>query len=78
MAVPSIAMVVANNQCHVLEPLRNMGVLQIAEEQAGDLATQIHALIVNPEVRRSMSERSSLLVDGNGIVRVANFLIDSC
>jgi UDP-2,4-diacetamido-2,4,6-trideoxy-beta-L-altropyranose hydrolase len=78
MAVPSIAMVVANNQRHVLEPLRNMGVLQIAEEQAGDLATQIHALIVNPEVRRSMSERSSLLVDGNGIVRVANFLIDAC
>ena len=78
MAVPFIAMVIASNQRHVLEPLRNLGILQIAEERAYDLVRQISALIVNPEARRLMSERSSMLVDGNGIYRVANFLIDAC
>jgi UDP-2,4-diacetamido-2,4,6-trideoxy-beta-L-altropyranose hydrolase len=78
MAVPFIAMVIASNQRHVLEPLRNMGVLLMAEEETDDLVRQIHALIVSPEARRLMSERSNLLVDGNGAIRVANFLIDAC
>jgi UDP-2,4-diacetamido-2,4,6-trideoxy-beta-L-altropyranose hydrolase len=78
MGVPFIAMITAENQRHVLEPLHNMGILQIAEEWGEDLVRQIHALVFNPEARALMSERSRLLVDGNGAVRAAKFLIDAC
>jgi UDP-2,4-diacetamido-2,4,6-trideoxy-beta-L-altropyranose hydrolase len=75
MAVPFMAKVLARNQLNVIEPLREMGVLEIGEGCGDELALQIRTLISNPEARRRMSERSSRLVDGHGAARVANFLL---
>jgi|LauGreDrversion4_2_1035121.scaffolds.fasta_scaffold06680_2 UDP-2,4-diacetamido-2,4,6-trideoxy-beta-L-altropyranose hydrolase len=75
MGAPTIAMALAENQRTVLEPLRGMDVLEIAEGFDERFQKQIHALIANPELRRVMYEKSRRLVDGAGVYRVANFLL---
>ena len=75
MGVPTIAMVLAENQRIVLEPLRGMDVLEVAEEFNEEFQKQISALIANPALRRVMHEKSRRLVDGAGVYRVANFLL---
>ncbi len=78
MAVPFIALVLAENQRAVLEPLRKMGVVQIAEGDDDDLVRQIHSLIVSPEARRQLGDQAGRLVDGKGTLRVAELLLQPC
>ena len=75
IAVPSITMALADNQRNVLEPLREMDILELAEGFNEDLPNQISALIANSKRRRVMCEQSRRLVDGRGAYRVANFLL---
>ena len=78
IGAPTVATAVASNQLSVLEPLRELGVLRISSRETSELGRQIGDLIQNPELRRSLSKSSRLLVDGLGSKRVTNYLLESC
>jgi UDP-2,4-diacetamido-2,4,6-trideoxy-beta-L-altropyranose hydrolase len=72
---PTIAIVAADNQRAVLEPLAGLGVLKTAEAQPAALKAALRALIDDLELRRRLSDEAQRLVDGRGARRVADYLV---
>ena len=80
IGAPTLAMIVANNQRHVLIPLQELGVLQAVPEippSASDIARETRSLIDNSELRSELADRARRLVDGHGAARVAKHLIQT-
>lgn len=80
IGAPSIAIVVAENQRMVVDPLRRSGVLHGIESvppSRREIADSVRALIRDGKTRRALSQRAMALVDGLGAQRVAKHLIES-
>lgn len=78
---PTLAIIVAENQRMVLQPLDGLGVLLAVDEipvSVDSLARELRTLIDNPGLRESLSARARQLVDGRGAQRVAEYLLQSC
>ncbi len=85
IGVPTIAVVLAENQLTVVPILTRLGLVRGATipgiaatgllSEAGDLATVATDLIARPDQRRVLAERSRQLVDGRGAERVALSLL---
>ncbi len=77
---PSLAMIVAENQRSVLEPLENLEVLVAADEvppTAASLSRGLRRLIGNADLRVRLSRAAQALVDGRGAERTATYLLTS-
>ncbi len=78
MGLPSIALVLAENQTPIAESLAEKGVAINAgwysEVSPEDMAEMITQLLRNPEERRRMSDKGKTLVDGQGAERVVEEL----
>lgn len=81
IGVPTLAILVAENQRHVLDPLRVLGVVHavtdnpLSEELLG---REIRHLIDTPAVRRQLARQGRALVDGRGALRVADVMKGLC
>lgn len=79
--LPSIAWPIAENQDVVLTPLARRGAVyrptQASVETADGVARHLYALINNPALLRSMSQRASDICDGLGVERVVAAMLDS-
>jgi UDP-2,4-diacetamido-2,4,6-trideoxy-beta-L-altropyranose hydrolase len=85
IGVPTIAVVLAENQLTVVPVLERLGIVRGATlpdvaatgllAGADDLASVATELIARPDARRAMMERSQQLVDGRGAERVALSLL---
>ncbi|MEI8265166.1 MAG: UDP-2,4-diacetamido-2,4,6-trideoxy-beta-L-altropyranose hydrolase [Betaproteobacteria bacterium] len=74
IGAPTLAVMVAENQRMVLEPLAGLGVLEAVLEYPNDDLTwagALRSLLDRPAQRLAMSERATALVDGRGAERVA-------
>lgn len=75
-ALPSIAVVVAENQINLAEALREThGVMVLDRREAtfeADLCDQIRKLIKDPQLRFSMAKAARQTCDGRGAARVAD------
>lgn len=81
IGVPTLALMLAENQRMVLEPLSRLAVLQAASEvppTTEGLASDLAQMINNSELRRALADYSRRLVDGRGARRVADFLVQTC
>ncbi len=76
MGLPSVQVVVADNQRDSAAALQSFGAALTAEGE--DLALEIKRLldgvISRPQLMRSLSENAARLVDGAGSTRVLNWL----
>ena len=68
---PTIAWVVADNQRHVLGPLRNLGALHTIGGDSKSLSEAIRSLCNDYSYRTQLSDAARRLVDGRGADRVA-------
>jgi UDP-2,4-diacetamido-2,4,6-trideoxy-beta-L-altropyranose hydrolase len=75
IGAPTIAWVVADNQRHVLGPLRNLGALQTIDGDSKSLAEGIRSLCNDSSYRAQLSETARRLVDGRGADRVASYMV---
>ena len=78
IGVPTIGLVLADNQKAVVTGLDKLGVLHAArlDSQSGsaempEFSQVLSALLADPDARRSLGDRAALLVDGRGAQRVA-------
>lgn len=81
IGVPTLALILAENQRMVLEPLSRLAVLQAASQvlpTVEGLASDLVRMINNSEFRRVLADNSRRLVDGRGARRVADFLVQTC
>ena len=75
---PTVAVLTAPNQRHVLLPLCHLDVLDVVTADppsTEDVAQSVRALIASPSRRAAMSRASRTLVDGLGAGRVADTLL---
>lgn len=80
IGAPTLAIVVADNQRLVVDPLRRLGVVMALDQvppSAGDISRGVKTMMDNPALRRSLSACSRLLVDGRGASRVATRLLSA-
>lgn len=78
IGAPTLAVVVAENQRRVLEPLAELSVLATGEETpptVGSLARGLRAMLEDAALRRRLSVAARHLVDGRGANRVAGRLL---
>ena len=81
LGAPSVAIVVAENQRHVLLPLAELNVLDLVEPEALSAAViGAHAriLINHPQRRSELSRNAMQLVDGKGCKRISEQLMNLC
>lgn len=81
VGAPSLALIVADNQRQVLEPIESLGVLRCVAQTSSDpsaLGREIRAMIDNQKLRAGLAERASRLVDGWGAHRVAQKISQTC
>jgi UDP-2,4-diacetamido-2,4,6-trideoxy-beta-L-altropyranose hydrolase len=79
IGVPTLALVVADNQRPVLEPLARLGVMRLVAPgplSIASLAAELSPLLVDAELRAGLSTRAQALVDGRGAGRVADHLLN--
>ena len=79
VGAPTLAIVVAENQRFVLEPLVDLDVLVAADEilpTAVSLSRGLRRLIDNADLRVRLSRAAQALVDGHGAERAATFLLN--
>lgn len=81
LGAPTIALVTADNQREVLQPLQGLGVLAVASLQGGPgqpqaLTEALRQLLADAELRRSLADNATRWVDGRGAQRVAAALLD--
>lgn len=76
--VPTIGIIIADNQLGISEKLSNMGIIEslgwydkIGKE---DLRKSLIGLIENYDERQLISEKASEILDGNGVKRIAETL----
>jgi UDP-2,4-diacetamido-2,4,6-trideoxy-beta-L-altropyranose hydrolase len=80
IGAPTLAVVVAENQRPVLEPLVALGVLVAADEAppgVASLARGLRSLMDNPRLRLDLAAAARRLVDGHGAARVAAHLLQA-
>jgi UDP-2,4-diacetamido-2,4,6-trideoxy-beta-L-altropyranose hydrolase len=75
IGAPAVAVVVADNQRAVLEPLAGLGVLTTAPAAAPEIAAEVSRLLDHFRLRCEMSERARDLVDGQGCSRIGEALV---
>jgi spore coat polysaccharide biosynthesis predicted glycosyltransferase SpsG len=78
IGVPTLALILAENQRMVLEPLSQLGVVKIVSEfppTLKSLSSELGGMIANPGLRQLLAHNSRFLVDGRGARRVADFLV---
>ncbi|MBP6899843.1 MAG: UDP-2,4-diacetamido-2,4,6-trideoxy-beta-L-altropyranose hydrolase [Burkholderiaceae bacterium] len=76
MAAPTLAVVIADNQRAVLDPLADLGVLLTAAAPTVDaLLPPLRELLDHAGLRRALSRQAQTLVDGQGAARVAEQLL---
>jgi spore coat polysaccharide biosynthesis predicted glycosyltransferase SpsG len=80
MGLPTIVIILADNQQPVAEKLGLLGVVlnlgwhtTLIPEQISQL---ISKLLSSPDTRRQMAQRGQVMVDGQGANRVVNLLVD--
>lgn len=81
IGAPTLALVIAENQRQVLGPLETLGVLRTVPETILDpvsLGKEIRLMIDNPELCRKLGERAQSLVDGQGTLRIAQYMNEIC
>ena len=72
IGVPTLLVVVAENQRSVAPQLAADGIVALAETpDAATLAAQLAELVANPHRRADLAKRARILVDGRGAERVA-------
>lgn len=74
IGAPSLAVIVADNQRHVINPLAQLNVLAVPSipfPDAAAIGACARSLIDRPDFRRQISCRAKELVDGQGCDRVA-------
>jgi UDP-2,4-diacetamido-2,4,6-trideoxy-beta-L-altropyranose hydrolase len=79
VGAPTLAVIVADNQRLVLEPLAAMGVLLAVDQVPPGLAAMargLQMLIDKHSMRQRLSQAGQALVDGRGASRVANYLVN--
>jgi UDP-2,4-diacetamido-2,4,6-trideoxy-beta-L-altropyranose hydrolase len=79
LGAPTLAVVVADNQRPVLQPLAGLGVLATSDAAPGcqrNLAADLRRLLDDAPQRRRLSARAQQLVDGHGAARVAEALLE--
>ncbi|MGE0873753.1 MAG: UDP-2,4-diacetamido-2,4,6-trideoxy-beta-L-altropyranose hydrolase [Burkholderiales bacterium] len=77
IGVPSLVLVVAQNQRQVVEPLEHQGILRMIKDVGKDVVSlggAVRALIDDAPARRRMAMLARTLVDGEGASRVAERL----
>jgi UDP-2,4-diacetamido-2,4,6-trideoxy-beta-L-altropyranose hydrolase len=75
VGAPTICWNVADNQRHVLGPLRDLGVLQAIDGDIESLAAAIRSLCIDESYREELSHNARRLVDGRGADRVARYMV---
>jgi UDP-2,4-diacetamido-2,4,6-trideoxy-beta-L-altropyranose hydrolase len=78
IGAPTLAIIAAENQRMVLQPLAGMGVLQTVDAvpaTQATLAAALRVLIDNGPLRQRLSEQAKGLVNGLGAHRIASHLI---
>ncbi|MBB4842409.1 UDP-2,4-diacetamido-2,4,6-trideoxy-beta-L-altropyranose hydrolase [Paucibacter oligotrophus] len=81
VGAPSLAVIVADNQRQVLDPLARLDVLAVTDMPAPDataIGARARALIDSPALRLQLSHNAKELVDGQGCVRVAREIESLC
>jgi UDP-2,4-diacetamido-2,4,6-trideoxy-beta-L-altropyranose hydrolase len=81
IGVPTLALILAENQRMVLNPLEQLAILQIVRQvppTRESVAQEAAQIIKNFELRRTLADNSRHLVDGRGAHRVAEFLVKKC
>lgn len=75
LGVPPLALVVAENQRPQAVWAERNGLCLMAEVQdLNVVVSRVRTLIESPILRREMSESGRRAIDGNGVIRIANFL----
>ncbi|MCG3189247.1 MAG: UDP-N-acetylglucosamine--N-acetylmuramyl-(pentapeptide) pyrophosphoryl-undecaprenol N-acetylglucosamine transferase [Burkholderiaceae bacterium] len=80
IGVPTLAVVAADNQRHVLLPLARAGAVRAVESvptTLDDLAAAVRPMVADADQRRRLSQQAMSLVDGSGAARAAEFLLDT-
>lgn len=79
IGVPSIALICADNQRGVIAGLAGLGVIQtVPENTAEAIGLVVASVAADPMLRERLADRSRVLVDGGGAIRVAlSILADS-
>lgn len=78
IGAPTLAVVVADNQRHVLDPLAKLDVLWPVTHYpptAAAIARQLRPILDNPDLRRKLAAAGRKLVDGRGAARAAAHLL---
>lgn len=79
--VPTIGIVIADNQLGIGEKLNNMGIIKnlgwYDKIDKENFITNINKFISDYELRKTISQRASNLVDGKGVQRIAKILIEN-
>lgn len=81
LGAPTIAVIVAENQRHVLRPLATMHVLDLVEEESpGAEVLGRHALALMQQAMRraELSAQAMGLVDGRGCARISEHILSLC
>jgi UDP-2,4-diacetamido-2,4,6-trideoxy-beta-L-altropyranose hydrolase len=73
LGLPSLTLVLADNQQDAAAALAARGASEVVEE--GDLAARLAALVADPERLARMSEAAAALCDGQGAGRAAERLL---
>ena len=74
IGAPTVAVATATNQLQVLRPLRDLDVVDVVDGEpptVSAIVAAIQSLAADIDRRRSLTERSRVLVDGQGAIRVA-------
>ncbi len=77
LGAPTLAVIAADNQRPVLMPLRELGVLELLDQEpptADPIARALQALLGDPRRRAALGRNARKLVDGLGAERVADQL----
>ena len=78
IGAPTLALLAAPNQYHVLMPLRHLGVLEVIAAdppEASHIAAALNPLLADAPRRAALSATARALVDGRGAARVADHLM---
>ncbi len=79
MGVPALLFILAKNQRAVAEDLHRRGIVHLLGEPSAladsDIALSVNDLVRNEALRRDMSKKGRMLVDGKGAERVLQHLL---
>lgn len=81
IGAPSMALIAADNQAHVLRPLADLAVLSllaVPHPTARDIGVKARELIDGPLLRKLLSSNARKLVDGRGAQRLAHEILKIC